>query len=59
MSKNVLLGSMVVAGLVALAAITDIAIQIPFAGQMVMDIMFILGAAMVIYMGYESYKELT
>ena len=57
-SKNIIFGSWGVAGLVAVLAILDMAMGIPFAGQMVMDIMFLIGAALVIYMGYDAYQDL-
>jgi ABC-type arginine transport system permease subunit len=57
-SKNTIFGSMAVAGLVAILALLDIFTQSPFAGQTTMDIMFIVCAAMVIYMGYDAYKDL-
>jgi hypothetical protein len=57
-SRGILLGSMGVAGLMALLAIVDIALGFPFAGQMVFDIMFILAAGIVIYMGIDCMKDL-
>ena len=50
-------GSMGAAGLVALAALSDIFIKIPFRGRIVMDIMFLLGAGLVIFMGWDAYRE--
>ena len=58
MTKNVVVGSMAVAGLVAVAAILDMIIGFPFAGLLKMDITFLVGAAMVIYMGWDSYQDL-
>jgi len=58
MSKKVVVGSMAVAGLVAVAAIVDMFTNRPFAGLLTMDITFLLGAAMVIYMGWDSYRDL-
>ena len=57
-SKNVLLGSMIVAALVALLALVDILTAFPFSGRTVFDIVFLLSAAAVIYMAWDSYKEL-
>ena len=54
-----LLGSMAVSGLVALAAIADIFTGKPFAGQMLFDIMFLLSAGIVGYMGWNTWRELT
>ena len=58
MTKNVIMGSMGIAGIVALLAIVDLIIGFPFEGQMLMDIMFLVGAAMVGYMGWDSYRDL-
>jgi hypothetical protein len=58
MTKNVVVGSMGVAGLVAVAAIVDMIFGFPFAGLLTMDITFLVGAAMVIYMGWDSYRDL-
>lgn len=58
MTKNVVIGSMGVAGLVAIAAIIDLIAGFPFSGLMLMDILFLLGAGLVIYMGWDSYQDL-
>jgi hypothetical protein len=50
--------SMGAAGVVALAAILDLALAIPFGGSMVFDILFILAAAIVGYMAYDTFREL-
>ncbi len=39
-------------------AIVDIALGIPFGGQVVFDVMFILAAALVVYMGIDCLKEI-
>ncbi|MGH3452748.1 MAG: hypothetical protein ACRDQW_19020 [Haloechinothrix sp.] len=57
-SKKLVIGSMAAAGLVAVAAIMDIALKIPFAGRTVMDIMFLVGSAVVLYMGWDTYQEM-
>ena len=57
--KKMVMGSMAVSGLVALSAIVDMVIGIPFSGRMVMDIMFIVSAAVVLYLGYDTYKEMS
>lgn len=54
-----LFGSIAVAGLVALAALADIFTGSPFAGQTLFDVMFLLSAAIVGYMGWDTYRELT
>ena len=52
------MGSMGVAGLMGLAAILDLALGFPFGGQMVLDIMFILAAGLVVYMGIDCMKDM-
>lgn len=60
MTKNVILGSMGVCGLVALASLVDIFTSVPFGGfSIVMDVMFIIGAAIITYMGWETYREIS
>ncbi len=58
--KTLVLGSMFAAGLVALLAIADLATGIPFSGKhtMVMDVLFILSAIIVIYLGWSSRREM-
>ena len=58
--KRVVIGSMVVAGLVAVMAISDMVLGIPFSGQhtFMMDIMFIICAAIVGYMSWDAYQEM-
>ena len=57
-ARNVVFGSIGVAAAMGLAAILDLVLGIPFGGQMVLDIMFILAAALVIYMGVDCLKEI-
>lgn len=57
-SKSLLIGSMVVAGLVAVLAAIDMVLGFPFAKRVVMDIMLLLGAGLVLYLGIDSYLEL-
>ncbi|GAB4144441.1 MAG: hypothetical protein Tsb009_16090 [Planctomycetaceae bacterium] len=56
-SKYMIFGSMGASALVAAASIMDIITKKPFAGRIVMDIMFLVGAAIVIYMGWDAYQE--
>ena len=56
-SKYMIFGSMGAAGLVALTAIADLIIKKPFKGSMLMDFMFLIGAAIVIFMGWDAYQE--
>lgn len=57
-SKNTIIISWSVSGLVAILALLDIFTESPFAGQTTMDIMFLVCAALVGYMGYDAYKDL-
>lgn len=57
--KQMIYGSMAAAGVVAAASIVDLATGIPFAGQTVMDIIFIVSAGLVFYLGYDAMKEQT
>lgn len=57
-ARKMIFGSWVVAGLVAVISLIDILMGFPYRGQMVMDIMFILGAALIGYLGYDAYKDL-
>jgi hypothetical protein len=59
--KRAVIGSMVVAVLVALAAITDMIMGFPFSGSdhtFVMDILFLISAAIVGYLSWDAFKDL-
>jgi Asp/Glu/hydantoin racemase len=56
-SRNIVVGSMGIAGLMALAAVLDMALGIPFQGQIAFDIMFLLGAGLTLYMGFDCLKH--
>ncbi len=51
-------GSMAAAGLVAVIFLMDIIAQVLGGQSMVLDIMFILGAAFVLWQGFETSREL-
>jgi len=57
-ARNIVFGSLGVAALMAVASILDIALGVPFGGQMVWDVMLILAAGLVIYMGIDSLKDI-
>ncbi len=57
--KRLLFASMAASGFVAVTAIVDLVLGIPYAGKMVFDILFLISAAIIIYMGYEVFKEST
>ncbi|MDA0588411.1 MAG: hypothetical protein O2820_08515 [Planctomycetota bacterium] len=58
-TKKMLIGSMAVAVLVAVAALADIVTGAPFAGQVMFDVMFLISAGIVGYMGWDTWRELT
>ena len=57
--KRMLFGSMAVSLIVGILSIVDMVTGFPFGGQMLLDIMFLLSAGLVGYMGFDTYKELT
>ena len=44
---------------VGILSIVDMATGFPFGRQFMLDIMFILSAGLVGYMGFDTYKEMT
>ena len=58
LSKKMVFASFGVAGLVAILSLLDVILGIPFAGQTVMDILFILSAAIVGYLGWDAFKDM-
>jgi hypothetical protein len=56
-ARGFVFGSIGAAGLMAVAAILDMILKIPFQGQMLLDIMFILSGSLVIYMGIDCLKN--
>ena len=59
--KKMVVASMVVAALVGLAAIADLTIGKPFSGSehtFLMDILFIVAAAIVGYLAWDAYRDL-
>jgi len=60
-SKQMVIGSMVVAGVVALLAISDLTVGFPFTGSehsRLMDILFIVAAGIVGYLSWDAYRDL-
>jgi len=58
MTKNMIFAAMGAAGLVAFAAIADMALKVPFGGySIVMDVLYLLGAAVVLYIGYDTFRD--
>ena len=58
-SKRMIIGSIAAAGVVALLSVLDLVMGIPFAGySTMMDILFIVAAALVAFLGWDAYKDL-
>jgi len=56
--KRLVIASMVTSGLVAVAAIVDMVVGFPFSRRIVMDVLFLISAALILYMAYDTYQEL-
>ena len=57
LSKNLVIVSLVLTGIVGVASILDLAMGIPYGRNIPLDIMFLLGAGLIGYMGYETFKD--
>ena len=57
-ARNIVFGSLGIAALMGVAAILDLVLGMPFGGQSVWDIMVILAAGLVIYMGIDCLKDI-
>lgn len=57
--KNLVFASFGAAGLVAALAIVDIATKFPFAGSTTMDILFLVSSAIVGYLAWDAFKDMT
>jgi len=62
--KNAILASIGVSAIIGVVAVLDLALGLigqigmaPFGGQTMMDIMFVIAAALIGFMGLESIKE--
>ncbi|MCA9014570.1 MAG: hypothetical protein KDA77_04480 [Planctomycetaceae bacterium] len=56
--KKMIMGSMAVSGLVAVLALADIIIGMPFRGSTMMDIMFLISAGLVLFLCWDAWKDL-
>ncbi len=58
--KTLTLGAMILAGLLTLLFLLDAAAGIPFGRQsIVLDVLFIIGGAFILWQGFETYRELS
>lgn len=58
LGKNLIFGSFGIAGFVAILALLDMILGVPFARSMTMDILFLLSAAIVGYLGWDAFKDM-
>jgi hypothetical protein len=58
--KKMVVGSMVVAGVVALLALSDLLTGVPFSGEhtKLMDILFLVAALIVGYLSWDAFRDL-
>jgi hypothetical protein len=58
--KKLVVGSMIVAGGVALLALADLVTGVPFSGEhsKLMDILFLVSAAIVGYLSWDAFRDL-
>lgn len=57
-SQKVIAGSVVVAGIVGLIAALDLALKIPFGRQVMLDVTFLIGTGIVVYLGIDAYRDM-
>lgn len=58
MPKKLIFASAGAAGVVALLAVLDMVLKVPFRGAMVLDIMFLVAAGVILYMSFDTFREL-
>ncbi|TWT87728.1 hypothetical protein Mal64_32710 [Pseudobythopirellula maris] len=58
MPKAMSIAGMAIAGLTLVVFLADLALGIPFGGaNMMMDIGFVLGAAILTYLGFNAFRD--
>ena len=55
--KRMILAGWVIAAVVAVAAVADLALGFPFNQQIIMDLFFLVGAGIVGFMAFDAYKD--
>ena len=58
MPKNLLMGAMAAAGIMAVLCVLDFVMKVPFGGRMELDIPFLIASGLILYMGWDTYREL-
>lgn len=57
--KRMLIGSIAASAVVGILSIVDMVAGVPFAGQVTLDVMFLVSAGLIGYMGFDTYRELS
>jgi hypothetical protein len=57
--KNMVVGSLIAAGVVAVLAVLDLALAYPFNRALYFDIACLIGAGIVLWQGWGVYQKLT
>lgn len=58
-NKQLVFGSFGAAGFVAVLCVVDMALGMPFNRSMMLDILFLVASAIVAYLAWDAYKDLT
>jgi hypothetical protein len=59
LNKQLVFGSFGAAALVALLCLLDLALGFPFGRSLLLDILFLVSAAIVGYLAWDAYRDLT
>jgi hypothetical protein len=58
--KILTFAAMIIAGLLTLLFVLDLALGLPFERQsVVLDVLFIIGGGFILWQGFETYRELS
>lgn len=58
MQKRLLYVAMGVAGVMALLSLLDLVLGAPFGGHLELDIPFLIASGIILYMSWDTYREL-
>jgi len=56
-AQNVIYASLAIAGLIGLACLADLVMGVPFGGQSMYDILFLIAAGITAYLGIDCLKS--
>lgn len=57
LSKNLVITALVLTGIVAVGSLLDLVLGIPYGRNITLDVMFLIGAGLIGYMGWETIKD--